>query len=568
MTKKEKEFWDSLTDSQREFVAQNKDKVSGKTSDEMIASISRLIAEGVQSGSINMKSTEQAEDLAKRMTANTFVYSPKNILSRLPEDAAPSEVNGKKLSDEERLVYAMENAAPVDRTAWAVNIEKQLGPQSWDNVKQVTDVAKRNVQYKGAKPLGLAERTLGSLLFPRTVEAHKAGKEASWKDLGLDALENALMAVPMAGVVGMATKGVRAGKVLKALAAATAVPHAMEAIDSQAYSPDENIDRSVYSEGDALIGTATNLAAPYLMSRGARKIGNIVLGKGEKNAARGLSEEGKAQLDQAVKNGLWTKPSKETLDAVNKFRDVQARGGKVDEAMPHYHEMLQGGPTPDVLEAARAQGLANMGVQSNKAANYVEAGFIQKAADDYGVGSNVSKILDDIYKPIKRRSKITGADLFSPTFDFAEQVLKDMDFTDKLRFKNPKLYDIAADVAENYVSNKYGSKRDADVLLRGMSMMGQSISPKLNASDWLSKQKEKAVEDKRKEVQKVKAKDIMSLPDLSDEDREWMSKIAQNPDILKGAGEGNSSKFRNWYLMRGMDLMRGTELFRPTFDVE
>ena len=112
MTKKEKEFWDSLTDSQRAFVSQNKDKVSGKTSDEMIASISRLIAEGVQSGSINMKSTEQAEDLAKRMTANTFVYSPKNILSRLPEDAAPSEVNGKKLSDEERLVYAMEKCRP------------------------------------------------------------------------------------------------------------------------------------------------------------------------------------------------------------------------------------------------------------------------------------------------------------------------------------------------------------------------------------------------------------------------------------------------------------------------
>ena len=291
MTKKEKEFWDSLTDSQRAFVSKNMDKVSGKTSDEMIASVSRLIAEGVQSGSVNMKSKEQAEDFAKRMTANTFVYSPKNILSRLPEDAAPTEVNGKKLSDEERLVYAMENAAPVDRTAWAVNIEKQLGPQSWDNVKQVTDVAKRNVQYKGAKRLGLAERTLGSLFFPRTVEAHKAGKEASWKDLGLDALENALMAVPMAGVVGLATKGVRAGKVLKTLGAAAAVPHAMEVIDSQAYSPEENLDRSVYSEGDALIGTATNIAAPYLMSRGARKIGNIVLGKGEKNAARSESSK-------------------------------------------------------------------------------------------------------------------------------------------------------------------------------------------------------------------------------------------------------------------------------------
>jgi hypothetical protein len=55
---------------------------------------------------------------------------------------------------------------------------------------------------------------------------------------------------------------------------------------------------------------------------------------------------------------------------------------------------------------------------------------------------------------------------------------------------------------------------------------------------------------------------------LSEEDREWMSKIAQNPDIVKGAGEGNSSKFRNWYLMRGMDLMRGTELFRPTPSVD
>jgi hypothetical protein len=55
----------------------------------------------------------------------------------------------------------------------------------------------------------------------------------------------------------------------------------------------------------------------------------------------------------------------------------------------------------------------------------------------------------------------------------------------------------------------------------------------------------------------------------SPEDKKWLGVIAKNPDVVKGAGaEAYNPNFRRWMLVRGSDILRGTELYRPTFEVE
>jgi hypothetical protein len=98
-------------------------------------------------------------------------------------------------------------------------------------------------------------------------------------------------------------------------------------------------------------------------------------------------------------------------------------------------------------------------------------------------------------------------------------------------------------------------------------MLG-GISPSLNISKALEESKAKAVNDVLEGVKKSQASRILGQEGLSDEDRDWMRKITENPGIVKGLGEGSSTKFKNWFLLRGQDLLRGTELFRPTPAVE
>ena len=56
--------------------------------------------------------------------------------------------------------------------------------------------------------------------------------------------------------------------------------------------------------------------------------------------------------------------------------------------------------------------------------------------------------------------------------------------------------------------------------------------------------------------------------ELTEEDTKWLKKIEQNPGMVQGYGEGNTPAFRNWMLLRGSDLLSGTPLYRPTFEVK
>ena len=122
--------------------------------------------------------------------------------------------------------------------------------------------------------------------------------------------------------------------------------------------------------------------------------------------------------------------------------------------------------------------------------------------------------------------------------------------------------DVAADAIKNWAINRYGSDKDANFALNATGV---------NANvDDLRKEQAK---EKKERAQRASASRILGDLEnagtvLTEEDTKWLKKIEQNPGMVQGYGEGNTPAFRNWMLLRGSDLLSGTPLYRPTFEVK
>ena len=166
---------------------------------------------------------------------------------------------------------------------------------------------------------------------------------------------------------------------------------------------------------------------------------------------------------------------------------------------------------------------------------------------------------------------LESSEFLDDVLDFSDDVLKDANFFDRLRVTNPKTsvaVDAALEAGKNFATNKYGSKRDADVILGGVSRMLGSIDPKLNLSQKLEDDRKADVDKARTELKKKQVGSLMTDEKLTEEDRKWLGELFKNPKMMEGYGNGNDTRFKNWLLIRGQDILRGTELFRPTYEAE
>lgn len=615
-----------FTPEQRTWYANHGKPVSG-TEDQMVADVARQLFDA------NVYANEkQMNDLVRKIKAVSQTYDLESLATAAGVSADSARTASKILADDYYKVPESE------RDLWNAGVNLEYGPGGSEKMRRVIDAEKRNREYADRHKIGTAAKVLGTIFAPRSLEAIQSGQAEGWKDAllskhgALDLGENVLMALPFGGWAGMISKGARGAKAAKAAASAilgaAAAPHAVEAMDWAAYhnTPEQNPERAVYSEGDALLGTGTNLVAPWVLG----EIGNN-LGKwsGYKDAAnegaQGVSQQTLDILKDMKKTGEWVKPSKESIDAVStingtlsredaaasvgvsQFAEASAKeaqanslrlqaadlakSGKIEDNAPLIDYKLKEADKLDKeaktlrkknmtkLEEARVS-RAMEGAPRNDARDYIEAGFLEKRARDidaeflekrareneskgidYGMGMKVWELLELAKSSDKYKDKISDIMRFGNEFQNA-------DYMDYLSLKNPALRH-AANAAETWMVNKYGSKRDADVLTGQASRLLATIDPRLNISQILAEKKQEAVDRKVREVQKSQAGQILSMDKtLTDEDRDWLKKIQDNPSIVNGIGEGNSARFRNWFLLRGQDLMRGTSLFRPTPSVE
>lgn len=128
--------------------------------------------------------------------------------------------------------------------------------------------------------------------------------------------------------------------------------------------------------------------------------------------------------------------------------------------------------------------------------------------------------------------------------------------------KKPKAKpsDILGEAAMTWAVNKSGEDSDASML---NTLFGVS-----------TKDLRESQEQKREQRRLTKAADVMNLEGVNEDDKDYLEEIKRtagtDKDVLKGFGVGNTPKFRNWYLLRGADLVKNLapQLYRPTFEVE
>lgn len=615
-----------FTPEQRTWYANHGKPVSG-TNDQMVADVARQLFDA--SVYANEK---QVNDLVQKIKAVSQTYDLESLATAAGVSADSARTASKILADDYYKVPQSE------RDLWNAGVNLEYGPGGSEKMRRVIDAEKRNREYADRHKIGTAAKVLGTIFAPRSLEAIQSGQAEGWKDAllskhgALDLGENVLMALPFGGWAGLISKGARGAKAAKAAASAVlgaaAAPHAVEAMDWAAYhnTPEQNPDRAVYSEGDALLGTGTNLVAPWVLG----EIGNN-MGKwfGYRNAAnegaQGVSQQTLDILKDMKKTGEWVKPSKESIDAVstingtmsreeaaasvgasqfaeastkeaqaNSLRlqagDLMASGHIVDNAPIIDYKLKEADKLDKEAKALRNKKMTKLeearvsraieGAPRNDARDYIEAGFLEKRARDideeflkkrardteskgidYGMGMKVGELLELAKSSDKYKDKISDILRFGNEFQNA-------DYMDYISLKNPALRH-ASDAVKTLFVNKYGSKRDADLLTGQVSRLLANIDPRLNMSQILAEKKQEAVDRKLRDVQKSQAGQILSMDKtLTDEDRDWLKKIQDNPSIVNGIGEGNSTRFRNWFLLRGQDIMRGTSLFRPTPSVE
>lgn len=603
-----------FTPEQRTWYAKHGKPVSG-TNDQMVADVARQLFDA------NVYENEkQVNDLVRKIKAVSQTYDLESLATAAGVSADSARTASKILVDDYYKVPESE------RDLWNAGVNLEYGPGGSEKMRRVIDAEKRNREYADRHKIGTAAKVLGTIFAPRSLEAIRSGQAEGWKDAllskhgALDLGENVLMALPFAGWAGMISKGARGAKAAKAAASAilgaAAAPHAVEAMDWAAYhnTPEQNPDRAVYSEGDALLGTGTNLVAPWVLG----EIGNS-MGKwlGYRNAAnegaQGVSQQTLDILKDMKKTGEWVKPSKESIDAVStingtmsreeaaasvgasQFAEASTKEAQANSLRLQAGDLIESGNIVDnaplikyklkeadkldkeaetllnkkmtKLEEARVS-RAMEGAPRNDARDYIEAGFLEKRARDLkkdglddGMGMSVGELLELSKSSDEYKDKISDILRFGNEFNNA-------DYMDYLSLKNPALRH-ASDAVKTLFVNKYGSKRDVDLLTGQASRLLAAIDPRLNMSEILAEKKQEAVDRKVRDVQKSQAGQILSMDKtLTDEDRYWLKKIQNNPSIVTGIGEGNSARFRNWFLLRGQDIMRGTSLFRPTPSVE
>lgn len=620
MTKEELEK--HFTDRQIAWLDKNASIPQNATDEQILVDFARQLYSAQEFGD----SEKDMEHLLSLSAKPKAVFSVKDILSTVNPGAKTDSTSVNQFIEDW-------NEGKIDDQAGG-RLYFKYGPEAMNRADKVMKQAYADKQQSKPK-VGTAAQVLGTIFAPRSLEAWKAGKDASWKDIGLDVGENLLMALPVGGAFGLGAKALRlgkAGRIIGASLAGAAVPHAMEAIDAVSYNPEENLDRSVYNESDALLGTATNIGAPFILGRTVGRLGQFL---GNKKAgtegAKGLSEATLETLDNLVEKGEWVKPTQETIDAVKRFNHGKQAGARSEAAvgqeaaetyakadrmgdsgnevleqgnqiLDQLVDYVETGVKTGELDNAVIEDLSSRAVQklnsarskinkstkemnkltalqkeqirtetlrakSNEAQDYIEAGLLQKRAQDLegkakGMGVTASELLDRV------NQKEIGDIL-----DFSKQ-LADADWMNKLHFSDPskaKALSIAGEAAENWAVNKYGSKRDATPVLGGVSNLVQSVAPDLNLQKDLQDSRNRKVEAAEKKYKQSLASQVIGSLDpktLSADDKKYLDMVAKNPDIIKGFGEGNKPGFRNWYLLRGSDILRGTELYRPTFEVE
>lgn len=505
---------------------------------------------------------------------------------------------------------------------------KEIWKQA-ENQKMLADIAK--ARYDAVND-GTLSGFITRMVFPRATEHIANTGDFTTKDILADIAENAAMSIPGAAFTGLAGRGLArvaprvvnwaskpapgvvsstlkgAGNMAGNIFGNAVVPFAAEGMDAALYGDDDEgmEQRADFSTGDAVIGTAINqgvnrgimrMAGPMLdrFSNGGLARGGMLkarqflenLGQSFGKKGDDFANSVAVRLDSPV-----AKAGEVTEDAIKAAR----RGNATDPAIAGItrDEMAKAVKDQAVLDAIKTGDITLKGngdikqvvselkkeADNSSLSNLLKGERVDEAVDALSVynggGIPVEKIFNipkkiNIYgKPSDRTSMLLRNAIDEK--QIAETLARNPDaFINYATWHgqgpssatvSDKVLNTLNQAVPAWAVNKYGSEGDATMLL--------SPFPAIK----------KAIDEDRKEVHEAPKKrkmtkgaaDILKVVsdsgDLTEQDRKFLTAIANNPDILKFGYPEDSTAFKLWLIERGNSLLQGTSAFRPTFEAE
>ena len=569
----------AFTREQLDWLIKNGAKPEGNTDGEILANYAKLLWANRQ-----WQGKDGAVTLNKIINGKQVSYDLQSIAQAAGFTDDPGK-DGKKAADKFYEAYFGGEKDKDTRDRWRTGIYEAYGDGSWDKVRKVLQGESTNRMYANIDKTrrdileGNAEgqdwtdwgaSALYGLFTPRMKRAHLEGRSPEATEIAADILSNALYAIPAGQIAKpaqvLATKlpGVLAKAGNKAAGAASqfAVPFTVYGMDKALGN-----ETDIY---DPLLGGLANMGVNKVLAPALGRFGSVVSGK--------ISSRLPGPLREALEGAQ--SPQQKARELIeNAKRTVQ----EIRQPEKEYENAFK-----------RGIGSGGKWDRINEAEHILEvADFV----DD--VAPNVKRQLDDAVrfgKELRKEGKNAGDMMYSPEeylareialvdnpgpVNFADEVIKGVvDKDTELFKKHPELMTLfmkepslfskptlsrptlegVLDGLMAFGVNKYGGDQT------GANVAAQALTGGLLDPKEIRKDQKKARTKKR---QASEAEQILKprLEGLTGKDREYLQAIIDNPGLVQGYGNV-TQEFRNWFLLRGQDLLSGTKYFRPAPEVE
>lgn len=454
---------------------------------------------------------------------------------------------------------------PKKQKEWKDDIvaDERLGKRGWKSIyetwkaasvskmmRDIDDERKKAVDGEGWQKAGA---TLMKIFTPRRYEAIVRGDDPSFTDTAGDIVENAAYMIPGATfgkIISGANKAANAAKFGLGIASAPAIAEFFDATTRG--DDDPNADRRNFSWGDVLMGAATNAA----VNRGiVRAMGGLY------NTALGTAQGGVRGKIRNFVDNIGKSSYQQGKDALAKAAE--------DAKLPRVGE---GQISPEILNGG-VGGVRSIGDAAGKQAeDFVK---FSQIVDNLNYmpkmkkGANINDVVDYLAETPEAKSLVQRV-LEGPYAKDAMNLLRGNKLTPREKFD-----DIAQQALGTYVVNKYGSRRDADVMTRVLggaasglfSMAGEEVDPRFVQNFTRQEHEDFENEENRKKVEKA-----IKGEELSETDKKYIEIVKNNPSVMKVGYTPNDDpqgrKFKMWLLERGNKLLAGTGLVRPTWEAK
>lgn len=564
----------------------------------------------------------------------------------IPSMANVIEILGIEGKDAKEKADKFIEQFPKKAPDWKKKIIKNpvYGERGWKTVYEIWKQAEaqkmlRDIPKARKESIPFAARMLSSLFVPRITEDFINTGDWTLKDALGDLGENAMMAIPGAGIASVGARvaprvlakvaprvaskvvpymtGPASGKIQRLAQGAGAMssnilgnavaPFASEAMDAAIY--DENDTgmghRADFSVGDAAIGTAINQGVNRGLMRAAGPLMDRWVGNGMQKGGQGTVRKVLETLglsakktgddfasDVALKLNLPIVNKGElTEDAFNAARMGRtpelSASGVSDEVLKQavldqaILDAIKTGEIKLVNKEAREEAARTLKQEAEKRADDAVDNTLDVVADQLkaynGIGLPASKYFEyPSTLPSPYMQKITpngfeGAKFFDVVGQkeieeaFARHPQEFINYAtwhgmgDAVASRGERAANILNQVLPAWAVNKAGTEKASDLML--------SQTPEIKKTLKTESRKTHAAPANRN-----KSADVLQVigenQGLTEADQKYLKAIADNPEIMTVGYKDDPTGFKLWLLERGNDLLSGTRVFRPTFDVE